>query len=240
MDILTGHPIRCYNAFRMTIGNFHRLCQKISNQLNTKRTIAEEQLAIFLACVGHGLSIRKLQEEFQHSTETIYRIFKDVLKAILSMRDEYIKLPDSSAGIHPFVGPNSRNHLFKNALGAIEGTHIQAVVKKKKMERFRNRKGFLSQNVLVACSFDMIFQYVAVGWKGSAADSRVLRWAIEEGGFNVPNGRYYLADSGYANSSKFLCPYRNNNYHLAQFNRRPISSCYTCPEELYNHRHAQL
>ncbi|KAJ4764011.1 DDE family endonuclease [Rhynchospora pubera] len=69
---------------------------------------------------------------------------------------------------------------------------------------------------------------------------RGLRWAVEEGGFDVPNGRYYLADSGYANTSKFICPFRNHNYHLAQFNRQPISSRYTVPEELYNHRHAQL
>ncbi|KAJ4793852.1 nuclease [Rhynchospora pubera] len=122
--------------------------------------------------------------------------------------------------------------------------HTQIYSCEKRIERKVTSKscssGFISQNVLAACSFDMIFQYVAVGWEGSASDARVLRWATEEGGFQVPNGRYYLADSGYANSSKFLCPYRNHDYHLAQFNRRPIASRYSCPEELYNHRHAQL
>lgn len=125
-------------------------------------------------------------------------------------------------------------------MGAIDGTHIPAIVKKENRERFRNRKGTLSQNVLAACSFDMLFLYVAVGWEGSASDMKVLRWAVESGGFKVPNGRYYLADSGYANTSKFLCPYRNHQYHLAQFNRQNRSSRYAAPEDLYNHRHAQL
>ncbi|KAJ4771081.1 nuclease [Rhynchospora pubera] len=239
-DILTGHPMRCYNIFRMTSTNFHILCQKISSSLNTKKTSAEEQLAIFLLCVGHGCSIQKLAGDFQHSAESIYGFFKDVLKAILSLRDEYIKVPDSSAGVHPLVGPNSGNYLFKDALGAIDGIHIQAVVKGDNIERFRNRKGFLSQNVLAACSFDMLFQYVAVGWEGSASDMRILRWALEEGGFDVPTGRYYLADFGYTNTSKFLSPYKNHPYHLAQFNRRPRSSRYVASEDLYNHRHAQL
>ncbi|KAJ3685276.1 hypothetical protein LUZ61_014440 [Rhynchospora tenuis] len=236
---LTGHPMRCYNTFRMTSTHFHILCQKISSSLNTRKTSAEEQLAIFLLCVGHGCSIQKLAGNFQHSADSIYRFFKDVLKAILSLYDEYIKLPDSSAGIHPLVGPNSGNYLFKDALGAIDGIHIPAVVKEN-MESFRNRKGFLSENVLAACSFDMLFQYVAVGWEGSASDMRVLRWAIEEGGFNVPAGRYYLADFGYANTSKFLSPYRKHPYHLTQFNGQPRSSHYAAPEDLYNHCHAQL
>ncbi|KAJ4789873.1 nuclease [Rhynchospora pubera] len=238
--ILSGNPVRSYTMFRMSSTNFRILCDKISSRLNQKKITAEEQLAIFLDGLGHGISIRKLGEYYQHSSETIHRLFKDVLKAILSLYDEYIKLPDANTGVHPIVGPDSRNYLFKDALGAIDGTHIQAVVKKAKSDRFRNRKGFISQNVLAACSFDMLFQYVAIGWEGSASDMRVLRWAVEEGGFDVPNGRYYLADSGYANTSKFICPFRNHNYHLAQFNRQPISSRYRVPEELYNHRHAQL
>jgi hypothetical protein len=57
--------------------------------------------------------MRALAEMFQHSTESIYRIFKDVLKAVLNLHAEYIRLPDSSAGVHNSVGPNSRNYLFK-------------------------------------------------------------------------------------------------------------------------------
>lgn len=112
-DILNGHPVRCYNSYRMSTTNFHVLCQRISDKLITSRTTVQEQLAIFLDCIGHGESMRKMGEYYQHSTESIYRIFKDVLKAILSLHNDYIKLPDASADVHMSVGPNSQNYLFK-------------------------------------------------------------------------------------------------------------------------------
>ena len=56
------------------------------------------------------------------------------------------------------------------------------------MPRYRNRKGFISQNVMAVVSFDLDFIYVAAGWEGSAADMKVLRWALENGGFEVPEG----------------------------------------------------
>ena len=55
--------------------------------------------------------------------------------------------------------------------------------------RFRGRKDGITQNVLVAISFDLKFTYVLVGWKGSAHDSRVLNDAFaRSGGFSIPEG----------------------------------------------------
>jgi hypothetical protein len=93
---------------------------------------------------------------------------------------------------------------------------------------------------LAAVDFDMNFVYVSVGWEGSAADMKVLRSAIDDGGFTVPPGRYYLADSGYANTGSFLCPYRGHIYHLAQFQQTRAQNRYQSSEDLFNHRHAQL
>ncbi|KAI3834535.1 hypothetical protein MKW92_015111, partial [Papaver armeniacum] len=52
-----------------------------------------------------------------------------------------------------------------NCIGAIDGTHIPAMVSEDEQDVYRNRKGFISQNVLVACSFDLQFQYVLAGWE---------------------------------------------------------------------------
>ncbi|MQL89643.1 hypothetical protein Taro_022215 [Colocasia esculenta] len=41
---------------------------------------------------------------------------------------------------------------------------------------------------------------------------RVLRWALESGGFKVPEGKYFLVDAGYANTPQFLAPYRGIRY----------------------------
>ncbi|KAK1261702.1 hypothetical protein QJS04_geneDACA000892 [Acorus gramineus] len=91
---------------------------------------------------------------------------------------------------------------------------------------------------MAACSLDLQFQYT-VGWEGSTADMKVLSWALESGGFSVPEGKYYLVDSGYANTDKFLAPYRYHRYHLSEFLNRRCNR-YSGPNELFNHRHAQL
>uniref|UniRef100_A0A452YXF3 DDE Tnp4 domain-containing protein n=1 Tax=Aegilops tauschii subsp. strangulata TaxID=200361 RepID=A0A452YXF3_AEGTS len=72
---------------------------------------------------------------------------------------------------------------------------------------------------------------------GSASDTRVLQDALDHG-FNVPPGKFYLVDAGYANTPQFIAPYRGTRYHLQEhgrFQQRP-----QCYKELFNLRHAQL
>ena len=64
---------------------------------------------------------------------------------------------------------------------ALDGTHIPAFVPASLTQPYRNRKGFLSQDVLAACSFDVLFTFVLVGWEGSAADSTILADAYMKG-----------------------------------------------------------
>ena len=63
-------------------------------------------------------------------------------------------------------------------MGAIDGTHIQAWVPASKQNAFRGRKGVVSQNVLYACDFDMMFTFVHTRWEGTTNDSRVFYDAI--------------------------------------------------------------
>jgi hypothetical protein len=48
-------------------------------------------------------------------------------------------------------------------------------------EPYRNRKQTISQNVMVACDFDLKFVHVHAGWEGSASDARVLHDALNHG-----------------------------------------------------------
>lgn len=66
---------------------------------------------------------------------------------------------------------------------------------------------------MVACDFDMNITFISTGWEGSATDSKVLRSAMSKG-FEVPQGKFYLVDGGYANTESFLAPYRGVRYHL--------------------------
>ncbi|OAY69627.1 hypothetical protein ACMD2_17294 [Ananas comosus] len=82
--------------------------------------------------------------------------------------------------------------------------------------------------------------FFVLRWEGSAANMRVLWWACDRGGFTVPDGKFYLVDLGYANTDRFLAPYRGERYHLSQFDSTTRARTHRNPKDLYNHRHAQL
>ncbi|KAK9153727.1 hypothetical protein Sjap_001207 [Stephania japonica] len=83
---------------------------------------------------------------------------------------------------------------------------------------YRNRHGFTSQNVLVACNFDLEFIYVLNGWEGSAHDSRILTDALSRRNrLKVPQGKYFLVDYGFPNRRQFLAPFRGVRHHLFDF-----------------------
>jgi hypothetical protein len=127
--------------------------------------------------------------------------------------------PPTNSGIPPIIS-NNRNFspYFNHCLGALDGTHIVANPSAQDRSRYRNCKGFLSQNVLAVCSFDMQFMYVHAGWEGSAADATVLHDALNKD-FIIPEGRFYLADAGYGISKSILTPYRSVRYHLRDWHQ---------------------
>lgn len=130
----------------------------------------------------------------------------------------YVKLP-SGRIVPPEIKKDTKLFpFFKDCLGAIDGTHIEAFVPDKDIPRYRNRKGTISQNVLAACSFDLRFIYVRAGWEGSAADGRIYEDARQHD-FAIPAGKYYLADAGFPSCDTLLVPYRGVRYHLKEWGR---------------------
>lgn len=130
--------------------------------------------------------------------------------------NRYIKLPDAQQ-----TPPEIRNDpklypFFKDCRGAIDGTHIEAFVPDEAMARYRNCKGFLSQNVLAACTFDMRFCYVLPGWEGSAADGRVF-YDARQHSLAIPPGTYFLADAGFPTCDGLIIPYKRTRYHLKEW-----------------------
>lgn len=63
---------------------------------------------------------------------------------------------------------------FKDCIGAIDGTHIPAKVSENMIIPFRDRSGKISQNVLAACGFDLLFSYVLPDWEGSAHNASCI------------------------------------------------------------------
>ena len=74
---------------------------------------------------------------------------------------------------------------------------------------YRGRKQYTSQNVLVAIDFDLKFTYVLLGWEGSSHDANILSDSVSRhDGINIPDGKFYLGDDGYACRPGVLPPFR--------------------------------
>lgn len=165
------------------------------------------------------------------------RYFHEVLQAILVLYKDVIKLPTADTSLSPKLANDPRYAtFFADCLGALDGTHIDVHVRAADQPRYRNRKGYLSQNVLAVCNFEMEFVYILAGWEGSAHDGAVYRSAMHTHGFITPPGKYWLGDAGYPNSDTILTPYRGTRYHLKEQIKAAVKPQNS--KELFNLRHA--
>jgi hypothetical protein len=118
-----------------------------------------------------------------------------------------VQLPEANSPIPPKIRDSPKFHpFFDGALGAIDGTHIRCTSSAADRDATRNRKGVLTQNCLVACTFDLRFTYLLSGWEGSTHDASLFHEARRTD-FRIPEGRYYLADAGFPLSDMLLVPF---------------------------------
>jgi len=252
-DALRGHrlylelvnsPIRLKRFTRFTPEQYEALLERLDVR-DGREITAGQKLVIFLNCVATGRSIRDLQEVFHHSGSTISMLFHEVLQAVVRQyrslvlergtdreRAESAERRTEERGMKYWPW-------FKDAVGALDGSHVHAFVKHGiEPAPWRNRKGFLSQNVLAVVDFDRCFTFVLPGWEGSAHDGRVLASARADHGLTAPLNKYYLADAGYSNSAITMVPYRGVRYHLREV--QEVSLRPQTPQELFNLRHSVL
>jgi hypothetical protein len=239
-ELLTGHPTRMKNNLEVWKEAFlylESLLRRRSNLQSTKYMGTAEQLGY---AVATELSIRKPAERFQRSTETVDRVYHKVMRSILSKEiiERNLQHATEFTPLHNHIKDNPIWFpFFKDCLGAIDGTHIAVSPPEKEKAAYWNRRGFLSQNVLAVCNFDMCFTDVMVRWEGSPADSTLCIEGLKSGAVHIPEGKYVLGDAGFPNCDKCLTPYWGVRYHLQEWtkgNRRPQN------KELYNLRHAKL
>ncbi|XP_050245904.1 protein ALP1-like [Quercus robur] len=244
---MEGNEKLCYNMFRMKKEVFHNLCQVLQHDYgleHTRNIRLEESVAICLLILGHGTCNRMVQEIFQHSGETISRHFEKMI-TLLGARfaAAYVKPSDPTFSEvptkiqdHPIYWPH-----FKDCIGAIDGTHVMAVVPTEKSIPYFGRKGYPTQNVMAACDFDMLFTFVLPGWEGAAHDTSIFLDTIRKQSNNFPHpppGKYYVVDSGYPMMKGYLAPYKGISYHLQEFRRRGGSP--RTRHEKFNHAHSSL
>ncbi|XP_023903578.1 protein ALP1-like [Quercus suber] len=235
---MEGNEKLCYNMFRMKNEVFQNLCQVLQHDYGLQHLSnirLEESMAICLLILGHGTCNRMVQEIFQHSGETISRHFEKMV-TLLGARfaAAYVKPSNPTFSEvptkiqdHPIYWPH-----FKDCIGAIDGTHVIAIVPTEKSIPYFERKGYPTQNVMAAYDFDMLFTFALPGWKGAAHDTHIFLDTIRK------QGKYYVVDSGYPMVKGYLAPYKGISYHLQDFRRRGGSP--RTRYENFNYAHPSL
>ncbi|GJT00845.1 RNA-directed DNA polymerase, eukaryota [Tanacetum coccineum] len=193
---------------------------------DTSDVSVEEGLAMSLRILCHGTRQRIIADRFQHSTGTVHRWFKIVLRALKAFAVTVVKSVDRGE-VQPEIRADSRWYpFFKNCIGAIDGTHVSAWAPTSKQKSFRGRKAVLvTQNVMAICSHDMMFTFVYPCWEGTANDSRVFYDAIIR-----------PENNGYPNLKGFLAPYRGERYHRSDWQRGGVRGV-SGKRELFNFMH---
>jgi hypothetical protein len=138
----TENEARFRNCARMGRHSFElllRRCKAEGQLKDSKKITAGEKLMIFLYVLS-GKSNRDTQERWQHSGDSISKVVHQVASAILQLRllvkpdvDETAEFILRSPKYYPF---------FKHCIGALDGTHIPAVVPSNIRDSFINRKGY--------------------------------------------------------------------------------------------------
>ena len=96
-EILSMNENRCKIMFRMEKETFFQLSHDLENIYELKpsrRMSVIEKVGIFVFILAQGASNRHAQERFQHSGETISRVFHEVLRSVCSFAKELIKPDD--------------------------------------------------------------------------------------------------------------------------------------------------
>jgi hypothetical protein len=186
-ELLTGHPKRMRDNMGISQAGFQYLEQLLTQKggLKSARYMdSTERLGIFLYAVTSDLSMRKLAERFQRSTQTIHKAYHHVLQCLISkpIYTSKIKSATAPTPLHPKIEYSWHySPYFNDCIGAVDGTHIPISPPHNKREPWRDRDGNLTQNVLAICNFDMEFTDLLCGWSGSTADSTLWIEGVRAG-----------------------------------------------------------
>jgi hypothetical protein len=122
---LSTNPHRCKTMFRISVAQFARLCEILTNIIPTTTLLTlEVQLAIFLDWISTGKSIRCQHEFWKILHEAIVICRRQVADGIFKeLWPMYVVQPSEIPNLTTF--PKLRH--FQGAFGCIDGCHIPIV-----------------------------------------------------------------------------------------------------------------
>lgn len=158
---------RFRESVRFTPEHFDALVTKLEGSLLDGSNIhIHERALIAVHWLATAATVREQSNLFNRGVATIARIREEFINAVLKVFCEtflpgyWIRNATPDAVLET---GRSYARFFRGCVGAIDGTHIPVKVKEKDQEKYRNRKGYTSTNVLAVCDFRMRFTYMHVG-----------------------------------------------------------------------------
>ncbi|XP_039293495.1 putative nuclease HARBI1 [Nilaparvata lugens] len=147
------------------------------------------------------------------STATAHRIVHRVSCAIASIREHFLRFPETPEEIKENQLQFHKIAKFPRVVGAIDCTHIRfgKCPNAEDGEVFRNRKNFFSLNVQAICNANLEMLDIVARWPGSTHDSFIFNNSLIK--TNFENGRYgdalLVGDSGYGCKNYLITPLEN-------------------------------
>jgi hypothetical protein len=123
---------QCYNMFRMNPSMFYSLHDLLVDKYGLKsspKSSTIEVLGLFLWMVGSPQSVRQAEDRFERSLGVVSNLFNKVLKCMVKLAAYNIKPVDPYfTTVHDRLRSPRFYPLFKDCIGAIDGTHVPCVV----------------------------------------------------------------------------------------------------------------
>ena len=112
VEVRDGNPTNCHDMFRMTLNLFYHQVDELKYYGYLKEgkgcVDVQETVAIFLYIVGHNTWMRLVANRFQHSTETMDRKFRRVLRAVHTYGQHLIKPNPNVVGLPEHLRGNNK------------------------------------------------------------------------------------------------------------------------------------
>jgi hypothetical protein len=155
-------PIPQHNSV-LTGALYYDLLMGVCGLLDSLYICAGQKLMILLF-VMRGHTNRETAERWQHSGSTISEVVHEVSACLADIKHLIYKPAKEGDPVASQIANFAKfSPFFDDCIGALDGTHIPAVVKPEHIVRFSNPKKFVSQNVLSVANFDLTFAYALYG-----------------------------------------------------------------------------
>ncbi|XP_060801919.1 putative nuclease HARBI1 [Amyelois transitella] len=220
-EILNVSEAQFRKRYRLSTDQYSKLVTEIepyiSTPLRTDGLDVETKILIALSFYATGSYQTPVGDSKFHpaSQASVSKALEEVTVALNrpEIFHKYVKFPLSRHEREKVKRKFYRSTRLPGVLGCVDGTHVAIVTPHEHEERYFNRKGYHSLNVLILCDADLMIMSVDPSYPGATHDSKI--WenhplkGLMERLYEEEEDIYFLGDSGYPLRATLMTPIEN-------------------------------